>query len=179
MSDFAKIVGPGEFQLERVLPGPIERVWAYLTESELRGKWFASGTMDLRVGSRFDLYFHHADLSREKTPPPKYEKISDGFASPSQITQCEPPRLLAYTSTFGSQESEVVFELTPQGDDVRLVLTHRRLASTKDMMGFSSGWHSHLGILDDNLAGREPRPFWTTHAQLEKEYERRFADAKL
>jgi hypothetical protein len=28
----------------------------------------------------------------------------------------------------------------------------------------------HTGILADVLNGVEPRPFWTTHAKLEKEY---------
>ena len=32
------------------------------------------------------------------------------------------------------------------------------------------GWDVHTGILADVLGGEEPRPFWTTHSQLEKEY---------
>src|SRR5205814_4406784 len=39
-------------RLERMLPGPIERVWAYLTDSEKRKTWFASGIFDLRVGGK-------------------------------------------------------------------------------------------------------------------------------
>jgi hypothetical protein len=38
------------------------------------------------------------------------------------------------------------------------------------MVTISSGWDVHLGILADRLNGVEPRPFWTTHANLEKEY---------
>lgn len=177
MSEFAKIIGPGEVRIERVLPGPIERVWAYLTESELRGKWFASGEMQMRVGSKFELLFQHANLSHEKTPPPKYAEMACGVTGQGEITQCEPPRLLAFTSHFGPSESEVIFELSPRGDEVLLVLTHRRLGTKDEMSGVSGGWHSHLGILEDQLAGREPRPFWTTHGKLEKEYEQRFVDA--
>jgi hypothetical protein len=33
-----------------------------------------------------------------------------------------------------------------------------------------SGWDVHSGILSDLLNGVEPRPFWATHAKLEKEY---------
>jgi uncharacterized protein YndB with AHSA1/START domain len=36
--------------LERMLPGSIDRVWAYLTESDLRRQWLAAGTMEMRVG---------------------------------------------------------------------------------------------------------------------------------
>jgi hypothetical protein len=37
-------------------------------------------------------------------------------------------------------------------------------------MSIMSGWDVHTGILADVLNGVEPRPFWTTHAKLEKEY---------
>jgi uncharacterized protein YndB with AHSA1/START domain len=50
MSEYGVVTEAGTIRFERVLPGPIERVWAYLTESKERGKWLASGEMDLRVG---------------------------------------------------------------------------------------------------------------------------------
>ena len=34
--------------------------------------------MDLRVGGRVDLHFHHADLSAEKTPPERYKELENG-----------------------------------------------------------------------------------------------------
>ena len=34
----------------------------------------------------------------------------------------------------------------------------------------SPRWDVHTGILEDVLNGVEPRPFWTTHAALEKAY---------
>jgi hypothetical protein len=45
------------------------------------------------------------------------------------------------------------------------------------MVRVGSGWHTHLGILLDRLSGREPRPFWSTHARLEAEYDRRLPAA--
>ena len=38
-----EIIDRQTVRFERLLPGPIERVWAYLTESEKRRKWLASG----------------------------------------------------------------------------------------------------------------------------------------
>lgn len=70
---------------------------------------------------------------------------------------------------------EVTFELTPQDDDVLLVLTHRRLADRAATAEIAGGWHAHLGILTDRLAGREPRPFWSTHATVAAEYQKRIA----
>jgi hypothetical protein len=39
------------------------------------------------------------------------------------------------------------------------------------MVGVASGWDAHVAILSDRLNGVEPRPFWTTHAKLKREYE--------
>jgi uncharacterized protein YndB with AHSA1/START domain len=171
---YGTVTEPGTVRIERLLPGPIERVWAYLTESEKRGKWLASGGMELRVGGRVELKFRHADLSHEKTYPEKYKHMEKGATFHAQITRCEPPRLLSYTwagQSFG--ESEVSFELTPRGNDVLLVLTHHKIASRQDMVSFASGWHTHLGILIDNLKGVDPRGFWSTHMRLAEEYKKR------
>lgn len=175
MSEYGKIVGPGEVRLERMLPGPIERVWKYLTDSELRGKWLATGSMELHLGGPVALHFQHADLSSEKTPPPKYAEMECGCELTGEMTHCEPPRLLAYTWCVGKHQSEVTFELASRGSDVQLVITHRRLAGKDEMANVAAGWHTHVGILEDQLWGREPRPFWSSHAREEQEYARRFA----
>ena len=161
---------PGTVRLERLLPGPIERVWAYLTESDKRATWFASGAFDLRVGGKADLLFDHSKLSSEKEFPDEH-KDKKGMGFPGKITRVEPPHLLAYTFGGTTPESEVTFELEPRGKDVMLVLTHRRLPNRKAMVGVASGWDAHVGILADRLNGVEPRPFWTTHARLKSEYE--------
>ena len=46
---------PATLTIRRVLPGPIERVWAYLTDSDLRRQWLAAGRMELAVGAPFEL----------------------------------------------------------------------------------------------------------------------------
>ena len=37
----ATLIEPGTVKMERLLPGPVERVWAYLTESDKRARWLA------------------------------------------------------------------------------------------------------------------------------------------
>lgn len=176
MSEYATVASPDTVRLERVLPGPIERVWVYLTESEKRAKWFAGGPMELRAGGRVEFNFRHADLSAEKTPPERFKKYNEGHSFLGRVTACDPPRRLAYTwGDETGKHGEVMFELTPRGKNVLLVLTHRRLPDRKEMLSVAGGWHAHLGILEDVLAGREPRGFWSTHAKLEKEYEKRLA----
>ena len=177
MSDYGIVTEPGTIRFERLLPGPIERVWAYLTESEKRGKWLASGEMELREGGKATLYFRHADLSPTIEPTPeRYKDIAIGATSHHRITRCEPPRLLAFTwDEEHGGDSEVTFELSPRGNEVLLVLTHRRLADQAATLSVAGGWHTHFAILADQLAGRTPRPFWSTHARVEREYAERLA----
>jgi uncharacterized protein YndB with AHSA1/START domain len=174
MNEYGVVTEARTIRLERLLPGPIERVWDYLTDSEKRGKWFATGKMDLRFGGNVEFFFHHADLSAEKTPPEKHKNKACGVAMRGTITACEPSRLLSFT--FG-ETGEVTFDLTPKGKDVLLVLTHRRLTNRDMMVSVASGWHSHLAILTDVLSGDEPRPFWTTVTKMEAEYEKRIPGA--
>jgi Activator of Hsp90 ATPase homolog 1-like protein len=70
-------------------------------------------------------------------------------------------------------DSQVVFELTPMGDEVLLTLTHRRLPTRNDMIEVSAGWHAHLGVLAERLRGEVPRPFWPRIEKLEAEYAER------
>ena len=168
MNDVSTSTEKTTVRLERLLPGPIERVWAYLTESDKRSTWFASGVFDLRVGGKADLHFDHSNISSEKRPHEYSAKKSD---FPGTITRVEAPKLLSYTFGPGGPQSEVTFELEPRGKDVLLVVTHRRIVDRKTMIGVASGWDAHVGILADRLNGVEPRPFWTSHAKLKGEYE--------
>ena len=169
---YGVVTGPGTLRLERMLPGPIERVWAYLTEPEKREKWFAAGEMEPREGGRFEPVFHNSKLSAHNEPTPERFQKYEGSSFESRILRYDPPRLLSYT-WGGKADSEVSFELTPEGSNVLLVVTHSRLPTRKDMLSVSSGWHAHLGILNALLEGREPGPFWSEIERLGAEYEQR------
>jgi hypothetical protein len=59
------------------------------------------------------------------------------------------------------------------GTEIMLTVTHRRLGTRDLLLSVAGGWHAHLDILVDILKGDEPLPFWSTHAKLEDDYERR------
>jgi len=175
--EYGEVLASDTIRFERLLPGPIERVWEYLTDGDKRGKWLARGRIELKPGGPGEFLFKHSELSAEKTPPARYKDMEGGKTMPLRVLRAEAPRLLAIS--WGGEpggESEVVFELTPKGDKVLLVLTHKRLASRAAMKSVAGGWHAHLGVLEDNLAGRAPRGFWTTYEQLAAEYKRRLAE---
>jgi uncharacterized protein YndB with AHSA1/START domain len=174
MKKLGEIIAPGTIRFERILPGPIERVWSYLTDSEKRGQWLAKGKMELRVGGKVELHFFHADLSPIQEPiPEKYKDMENGGKMEGEITQIEPPYLLSYTWGEASGEASVVsFELKQEENQVKLTLTHRRLGDDSDLMiSVASGWHTHLGILMDNLRGKQPKGFWEVHNQMEVKYQ--------
>lgn len=177
MDHYGILTAADTVRFERLLPGPIERVWAFLTESDKRASWLASGPMDLRADGRVELLFRNSDLSpTQEAVPEKYRQYDDGNGARlvARVTKCEPPRLLSHTwSGEPGQESEVTYELNPKGDEVLLVLTHRRLGSRAEMLSVSGGWHTHLDILAARLRDDVPAPFWSTYGRLEAEYDRR------
>jgi uncharacterized protein YndB with AHSA1/START domain len=165
------LVEPGTVRLERLLPGPIERVWSYITDSQKRSTWLAAGEFDLRVGGKIHLEFDNARLSKGQVPENRKGRGQGAFDG--VITRLDAPRLLAHTWSWGEKghasETEVTYELTPKGKDVLLVITHRRMP--KELVtAVMGGWDVHSGILQDILQGKEPRSFWTEHDRLEKEY---------
>ena len=169
--DRAQFPAPGEIRIMRTLPGPIERIWTYLTDPEKRSRWFAGGPMELRVGGKVELFFRHKNIAPDETPPEKMKHVQDpGFKMPGTILRCEPPRVLSYTF---DDNSDVTFELIPQDTKVLLILTHRsRGEDLPFLSGYASGWHTHLSILLAQLEGAAVPPFWATHTRLKAEYEK-------
>lgn len=165
---------PATVRIEKLLPGPVERIWDYLTDPAKRRLWLAAGIMEPHPGGQVEHLFRHRELSDEAAPE-RYRDFEDSPAMHGEVTQWDPPRTLAYTWPGDSGASEVTFELFPEGRDVLLVVTHRRLGDPETMVSVASGWDAHLGILADRLAGDTPRGFWSTHARLEEIYRDRFS----
>jgi len=167
-----QFTAPGEVRIMRILPGPIERVWKYLTDPEKRARWFAGGLLEPIPGSRAEFAMRQSQLAPDETPPDKYKHMHySGVTIAGRVLRCEPPHVLVFT--FGGDDSEVTFELQAQGRQVLLVLTHRaRGEDIPDLGNFATGWHTHLSLLVAELEGA-PRPsFWPQHAELLARYQR-------
>ena len=170
---YGSLIEPTTLKIQRRLPGPIERVWAYLTDSELRRKWLAAGKMELKVGSPFEFVWRNDEL----TDPPgrRPEGFAEEHRMQSRITELDPPRKIAFT---WRDSGDVSIELEAKGDEVLLTLIHRRLPDRQTMLRVSAGWHSHLDVLVARVSGTADKvSFWDGWQRLTGEYDRRLPPA--
>ena len=165
---YGALIEPATLKIERLLPGPIERVWAYLTESELRRQWLAAGQMEKKVGAAFELVWRNDELTNP--PGQRPPGFGNEHRMQSRITEFDPPRKLAI-SWQGS--GEVSFELQARGSRVLLTVIHRRLPDRATLLKVGPGWHMHLDVLVARVSGEEPAPFWDGWSRLQKDYEQR------
>ena len=148
MKEKGECVKETAVRFERILPGPAERVWNYLTRSEHLADWFGGAGMKYVI--------------EPKTGGAV--SLADGHIR-GVVTQWSPPFRLVYTwNVLGEGETDsaypesyVQFDLKPQGDRVRLTLTHRPIAD-----GFEAqtmmGWHTFMDALGAMLEGKTPEP---------------------
>jgi len=177
MNDRATLIQPSTIRFERLLPGPVERVWAYLTESNKRALWLAGGEFDLRVGGKIELLFDNSRLTDET--PPAGARGAAPHRAEGVITRLEPMKLLAHTWSWENGTTEVTYELTPRGKDVLLTIQHKLPEDAGLNVAVGGGWAAHVGILEDRLNGAKPRPFFATHARAMKEFEQGLAGARV
>jgi len=133
-------------RLERLLPGPIERVWEHLTNTRLLPTWFGEkSAIEPRQGGAV--------------------RLMDGHIR-GVVTLWQPPHRLSYTwNVFNPNdppdavseypESYLTLTLEPQGHDVLLVLTHLPILERFEKQS-AMGWHTFIDILSATLAGAGP-----------------------
>jgi len=165
---FGVLTEPATLRIQRLLPGPIERIWAYLTESDLRRQWLAAGQMEMKIGAPVEFVWRNDELTNP--PGQRPPGFSDEHRMQSRIIELDPPRKLAI-AWDGS--GDVSFELEPKGNEVLLTVIHRRLPNRATLLGVGAGWHMHLDVLVARTTGKEPEPFWDGLSRLRKEYDRR------
>lgn len=174
MNPYGERLDATTIRFERLLPGPIDRVWSYLVEPEKRMKWFCAGDFDLRPGGKAEFHFDHRRLTDEK-PPKKYEEHGGEVNMTGVIVEAEPPRLLVFDWPDPSGvNSRVRIELVEAGGKVRLTLVHSQLSSREALLEVASGWHGHLDILDAVLTMISVPGFWSVFEKLLGDYAKRF-----
>ena len=165
---YGVLTEPTTLKIQRLLPGPIDRVWAYMTQSDLRRQWLAAGDMQMKANTTFEFVWRNDELSN---PPGKRpDGYSEEHRMQSRITECDPPRKLCFT---WNGSDDVSMELTAQGDDVLLTVIHRRLPDRSTLLKVSAGWHMHLDLFVACMTDKKREPFWDSWSHLMAEYDRR------
>jgi uncharacterized protein YndB with AHSA1/START domain len=158
-TDFGTLLDAHALRFERDLPGPIERVWAYLTEPDPLATWLARGTPTTKIGEQFSLTM-----------------LANGDEIAATLTAYEPPHVIAYSWFSTHHEaphddhSRVRFELAPHEAGTRLVLTH--IGVQPEYYGRSAaGWHSLLDALTAATLGVDVPPFSEVFPRVIEGYE--------
>ena len=167
ISAYGTVSAPLALTIQRRLPGPVERVWAYLTDSDLRRQWLASGIMPTQAGEPFELTWRNDELA--ETPEGRPEGFPAEHRMQSEILVIEPPHKLVFS---WPPSGEVSFELQPVGKQVLLTLTHQRISDRKNMVMIGAGWHMHLDILVARASDTRLESFWLGWSRLKQDYER-------
>jgi uncharacterized protein YndB with AHSA1/START domain len=145
MSHLGEELRVAAIRFERTLPGPVETVWARLTECDQLTGWFGEGgVIEPREGGQVRCMDSHIR---------------------GVVTQWEPNRRLAYTwNVFTPGETEsaypesyLSFELIPEGQTVKLVLLHLPVLEQFEKQN-AMGWHTFLDILSATLSGEAIAP---------------------
>lgn len=129
-------------RLERLLPGPITRVWDHLTRPELLPAWFGGkSSIETRVGGAVSLMDGHVRGTVTRWAPPHQLSYTWNVFAPGD----GPEAVSAYP------ESYLTLTLEARGDQVLLTLDHLPVLERFEKQN-AMGWHTFLDILSDTLA---------------------------
>src|SRR5688572_19240972 len=134
----------------RLVPGPIELAWDYLTKPELLKTWFADVTLEPRVGGAVEVRF-----TGDKGD-------CDTAGVRGIIREFRPPHVVSFSwiqrraqpdgSRAEVDEGGVRFELAQKGDKVLLTLLHSGIP-TRELANYGGGWHAYLDSLEARISG--------------------------
>lgn len=137
-----EIIVESAVRFARMLPGPVERVWEFLTDAARLPQWYGAGSIAPREGGAVTLL---------------------GGQIRGVVTIWQPMLALGYTwNVFAPGETKsgwpvsyLELALTPGGETVNLILTHRPIPEAMQKQT-AMGWHTFLDMIEAGLAGEFP-----------------------
>ena len=138
-----EIIPENAVRFVRILPGPVEKVWALLTETKRLPEWYGEGIIEPCEGGKVQLMGGHIR---------------------GVVTGWRPHSLLAYTwNVFDPGEavsrfpiSYLEFALAREDKAVKLTLTHRTIPAEFQKQTVM-GWHTMLDLVEAGLNGEFPK----------------------
>mgnify|MGYP003678289784 CR=1 FL=1 len=94
LDPYGALIEPATLKLQRLLPGPIARCWDWLTDSDLRQQWLASGEMDLTPGAPFEFTWRNDRLTQPTGKRPEgFKALPDfGWVASDMVAWTGDPR---------------------------------------------------------------------------------------
>jgi uncharacterized protein YndB with AHSA1/START domain len=135
-------------QREILIPQPREQVWRALTDSTSLAEWMFPNDFAPQVGHRFNFQV-----------PPNPKANFAGLVVNCEVLVCEPPHRLAFSwSAGGLTDTQVSFQLEPDGEGTRLLFEHAgfdvsQAWGNQAFKGAEFGWTKILGQLPAVVAG--------------------------
>ena len=163
---YGRLIGPDTIQIQRSLPGPIERLWSYLVDSDLRRQWLADGEIRPESGEKFELVWRNDE--RPGAAGERPEDVGEVHRMDGEVIEAMPPTRLVIS---WQNTGHVTFALEPHGDDVLLTVTHAGFRTRSSLIGHSAGWHAHLDSLLEVSNGTRPQSFWKHLETLRADYD--------
>ncbi|MDB5210238.1 MAG: hypothetical protein JWQ30_1065 [Sediminibacterium sp.] len=101
--------------MERVFDAPVQKVWEAISNKDEMKKWYFD-LAEFKAEPGFEFSFLAGEEGKE-------------YLHLCRVTEAVPGKKLSYTWRYDGYEgdSEVSFELFPEGDKTRLRLTHKGL----------------------------------------------------
>lgn len=138
-----EIITESAVRFERSLSGPVERAWEFLTEASRLPEWYGEGRIEPGEGGAVTLLGGHIR---------------------GVVTIWRPMQALGYTwnvlapgeTVSAWPVSYLEFALAPDGDGVKLTLTHRPIPEAMQKQT-AMGWHTFLDLAEAGLNGQFPK----------------------
>jgi len=135
-AQLSRVPGAVQARFDLLLDEHVERVWDFLTRSDLLPLWLAPGHIDLTVAGKASLDFGDS-----------------GVVVDSTVTAVEPKKLLEYSWSGASEPLRPVrWTLDSQGP-VTAVSLSLQIPESENAARAFAGWAAHLEMLVAALAG--------------------------
>jgi uncharacterized protein YndB with AHSA1/START domain len=134
-----EIIPESAVRFVRAFDAPVEKIWAFLTDSSLLPEWYGHGVIEPCEGGKVSLMGGHIR---------------------GVVTGWQPQKFLGYTwSVFQPGETESkwpVSYLEFRLEDSRLTLIHRPIPAAMQSQTMM-GWHTMLDLIMAGLGGEYPK----------------------
>jgi uncharacterized protein YndB with AHSA1/START domain len=140
--DFPELLRYKPIVVEKTYNAPVQRVWQALTDKDKMKQWYFD-IPDFKPEVGFEFQFYGQGAKGEQ------------YLHLCKVTEVIPMKKLAHSWSYDGIEgnSDVIFELFPEGQKTRLKLTHRGLGTFPSdkpdfaRSSFNQGWTEIIGSL--------------------------------